>query len=145
MTTIPTTRRRIDPLSVTTGFERDRDEFTRGARAIVVYPDLGGSSRDAEARLEETAGLAEAIGVLVVDRVALRIRTPDAYETATVHRDLGDLEERAGNPDEARSHREQAIDLYRKANASASADALASGQHSLTSAKASSPGDRPRW
>ena len=60
------------------GFERDRDEFTRGARAIVVYPDLGGSSRDADARLEETAGLAAAIGVVVVDRVALRIRTPRA-------------------------------------------------------------------
>ena len=64
---------------MSTGFERDRDDdVTRGARAIVVYPDLGGSSRDAEARLEETAGLAEAIGVVVVDRVALRVRTPRA-------------------------------------------------------------------
>ena len=43
---------------MSTGFDRDPDEFSRGARAIVVYPDLGGSSRDAEARLEETAGLA---------------------------------------------------------------------------------------
>lgn len=64
---------------MSTGFERDRDDdVTRGARAIVVYPDLGGSSRDADARLEETAGLAEAIGVVVVDRVALRVRTPRA-------------------------------------------------------------------
>jgi len=61
---------------MTTGFERDPDEFTRGARAVVVYPDLGGSSRDAEARLEETAGLAAAIGVDVVERVPLRIRAP---------------------------------------------------------------------
>ncbi len=61
---------------MSTGFERDPDEFARGARAIVVYPDLGGSSRDAEARLEETAGLAAAIGVQVVERVALRIRAP---------------------------------------------------------------------
>jgi GTP-binding protein HflX len=60
------------------GFDRDRDEFARGAKAIVVYPDLGGSSRDAEARLAETAGLAEAIGVEVVDRVAFRVRTPRA-------------------------------------------------------------------
>jgi len=60
---------------MSTGFERDPDEFTRGARAVVVYPDLGGSTRDAEARLEETAGLAVAIGVEVVERVALRIRT----------------------------------------------------------------------
>ena len=44
------------------GFERDRDEFSRGARAVVVYPDLGGSSRDAEARLEETAGLEQLFG-----------------------------------------------------------------------------------
>jgi GTPase len=61
-----------------TGFERDRDEFARGAKAIVVYPDLGGSSRDAEARLAETAGLAAAIGVEVVGREALRVRTPRA-------------------------------------------------------------------
>ncbi|MCW6529444.1 GTPase HflX [Sphingomonas sp. MMSM20] len=63
---------------MSTGFERDRGEFTRGARAIVVYPDLGGSSRDADARLEETAGLAEAIGVTVVAREAFRVRTPRA-------------------------------------------------------------------
>ena len=63
---------------MSTGFDRDRDEFARGAKAIVVYPDLGGSSRDAEARLEETAGLAAAIGVEVVDRVAVRVRTPRA-------------------------------------------------------------------
>lgn len=60
------------------GFDRDRDEFARGAKAIVVFPDLGGSSRDADARLEETAGLAEAIGVEVIDRVALRVRAPRA-------------------------------------------------------------------
>ncbi len=59
---------------MSTGFDRDPDEFARGARAIIVYPDLGGSSRDADARLEETAGLALAIGVEVIERVALRIR-----------------------------------------------------------------------
>ncbi|MFW2852468.1 GTPase HflX [Sphingomonas sp. TX0543] len=63
---------------MSTGFERDRDEFTRGARAVVVYPDLGGSSRDADARLEETAGLAAAIGIDVVAREAVRVRTPRA-------------------------------------------------------------------
>ena len=63
---------------MSTGFERDRDEFARGARAIVVYPDLGGSARDAAARLEETAGLAEAIGVVVAAREAIRVRTPRA-------------------------------------------------------------------
>ena len=63
---------------MSTGFDRDRDEFARGARAVVVYPDLGGSSRDADARLEETAGLAAAIGVEVVAREALRVRAPRA-------------------------------------------------------------------
>jgi GTP-binding protein HflX len=42
----------------------------------VVYPDHGESSRDSDARLEETAGLAEAIGVFVADKVALRVRSP---------------------------------------------------------------------
>ena len=59
---------------MTTGFERDRDEFARGVRAIIVYPEHGVSSRDAEARLNETAGLAEAIGVVVADKVAIRVR-----------------------------------------------------------------------
>jgi len=59
---------------LSTGFERDRDEFARGARAIVVYPEHGVSSRDAAARLEETAGLAEAIGVVVADKIAFRVR-----------------------------------------------------------------------
>lgn len=61
---------------MSTGFDRDPDEFARGAQAVVVYPDMGGSTRDADARLEETAGLAAAIGVEVRARVALRIRSP---------------------------------------------------------------------
>jgi GTP-binding protein HflX len=63
---------------LTTGFERDVEEFSRGARAIVVLPDMGGASRDADARLAETAGLALAIGVEVEERVALRVRQPKA-------------------------------------------------------------------
>ena len=63
-------------LSDSSGFERDRDEFARGARAVVVLPDQGGSSRDVDARLDETAGLAAAIGVEVVGRIALRVRAP---------------------------------------------------------------------
>jgi GTPase len=58
------------------GFERDRGEFARGARGIVVLPDQGGSSRDPDARLAETAGLAAAIGVVVADKVAFRVRAP---------------------------------------------------------------------
>jgi GTP-binding protein HflX len=59
---------------LTTGFERDRDDVARGAKAVVVYPDTGISSRDADARLAETAGLAMAIHVEVVDRVAIKVR-----------------------------------------------------------------------
>ena len=61
---------------MTTGFERDRDEFARGARAIVVLPDQGNASRDADARLAETAGLAAAIGVEVAEKIAYRVRQP---------------------------------------------------------------------
>jgi len=63
---------------LTTGFERDRGEFSRGARTIVVLPDQGGATRSVEARLEETAGLAAAIGLDVVDRHAFRVRTARA-------------------------------------------------------------------
>ena len=58
------------------GFERDRGEFARGARALIVLPDQGDARRDADARLDETAGLARAIGLEVADKVALRVRQP---------------------------------------------------------------------
>lgn len=58
------------------GFERDRGEFARGARALIVLPDQGHSSRDPGARLDETAGLAMAIGLEVADKVSLRVRQP---------------------------------------------------------------------
>jgi GTP-binding protein HflX len=60
------------------GFDRDRDEFTRGARTLVLLPDRGDASRDAESRLEESAGLAAAIGLDVVEKVAVRVRQPRA-------------------------------------------------------------------
>ena len=56
------------------GFDRDRGEFARGTRAIVVLPDQGDAQRDADARLAETAGLALAIGVDVAERIAFRVR-----------------------------------------------------------------------
>ena len=56
------------------GFDRDRDDVARGARAIVVLPDQGDATRDADARLEETAGLAAAIGLVVTDKVVFRVR-----------------------------------------------------------------------
>ncbi|MBY0520089.1 MAG: GTPase HflX [Sphingomonas sp.] len=63
---------------MSTGFDRDKSEFARGGRAIVVLPDQGGATRDADARLAETAGLAEAIGLVVADKIAVRLRSPKA-------------------------------------------------------------------
>ncbi len=55
--------------------------MTRGARAVIALPELaqgGGreARRDPEARLDEAAGLAGAIGVAVEDRLHFRIRAP---------------------------------------------------------------------
>ena len=52
-------------------------EYRRGARAVVALPELGqGARRDPEARLEEAAGLAEAIGVEVEEKLHFRVRQP---------------------------------------------------------------------
>lgn len=53
--------------------------MTRGAQALVVHPELGqAGQRDTAARLDEAAGLAEAIGVTVAERMAFRVRAPRA-------------------------------------------------------------------
>ena len=59
-------------------FDRaDDDGLSRGARAIVVLPERAGdSARGAEARLDEAAGLARAIGLEVVEKQAFRLRDP---------------------------------------------------------------------
>jgi GTPase len=63
-----------------TGFELKREEgLSRGAKAVVAHPDRrSGGPRDVDARLAEAAGLAEAIGIDVVDRVAPHVRAPKA-------------------------------------------------------------------
>ena len=63
-----------------TGFEFQREAgLSRGARAVVVHPDRRtGGARDVAARLAEAAGLAEAIGIDVVDAMALHVRAPRA-------------------------------------------------------------------
>lgn len=57
-------------------FDRAADDgISRGARALVIWPQAGGSERrDAAARLEEAAGLAGAIGIDVVARRHIRLR-----------------------------------------------------------------------
>ncbi|TVV73486.1 GTPase HflX [Sphingomonas solaris] len=56
----------------------DDDGVARGARAIVAFPDMGDAARDSEARLAEAAGLAAAIGIDVIERMAFRLRAPKA-------------------------------------------------------------------
>src|ERR687894_1713637 len=52
-------------------------EVARGERAVIAVPELPreGSRRSSEARLEEAEGLAEAIGIDVVARRAVRVRS----------------------------------------------------------------------
>lgn len=60
-------------------FDRaDDDGVSRGAKAIVALPDRGLVARSSEARLDEAAGLAEAIGVDVVEKLAFKLRQPKA-------------------------------------------------------------------
>ncbi len=65
-------------------FDRASDDYARGARALVVYPDITStalgskSTLSAEARLEEARGLALAIGIQVVDARTYRVRSPKA-------------------------------------------------------------------
>ncbi|WP_076069389.1 GTPase HflX [Sphingomonas montana] len=56
----------------------DADGVTRGARAIVALPERGENARTTEARLAEAAGLAAAIGIEVIDRIAIKLREPKA-------------------------------------------------------------------
>jgi len=58
-------------------FNRDEtDEVRHGARAVIALPEMNAGLRDTDARLEEAAGLAAAIGLDVVDKLAFRIRQP---------------------------------------------------------------------
>ncbi|HEY0626826.1 MAG TPA: GTPase HflX [Allosphingosinicella sp.] len=59
-------------------FNRDADaDVARGARAVIALPEMGGEARrDAGARLEEAAGLAEAIGVVVAEKLHFKVRQP---------------------------------------------------------------------
>src|SRR5690349_20357650 len=52
-------------------------EVARGERAIIAVPELPreGARRSAEARIEEAAGLAEAIGIVVAASRVMRLRT----------------------------------------------------------------------
>jgi GTP-binding protein HflX len=61
-------------------FNRERsDEFSRGARALIIYPELPGSNTlNTESCLKEAEGLALAIGLKVIEKQAFRIRTPRA-------------------------------------------------------------------
>ena len=68
---------RIERRLSTSGFDRDRDEFARGARAIVVLARPGRQrARRRGAAGRRPRGLAAAIGIVVADRIALKVRAP---------------------------------------------------------------------
>lgn len=85
MATGTTRARAPDLTSHLTGDHRPdttpQDDVTRGARAIVVHPEIRGPkssarrSVDVELRLEEAQGLARAIGIVVADAFAIPVRT----------------------------------------------------------------------
>ncbi|MBB4856794.1 GTP-binding protein HflX [Novosphingobium chloroacetimidivorans] len=59
--------------------EELKGEVTRGARALVVYPQMRANrDQDADARLEEGKGLALAIGLEIADAFTIPIREPRA-------------------------------------------------------------------
>lgn len=85
---------------MSTGFDRaDGDGLRRGERALVVLPDRSNESnaRTTDARLDEAAGLAEAISLDVAARIAFRIRQP---RPATLF-GKGQVEEIAARAEEA--------------------------------------------
>jgi GTP-binding protein HflX len=58
-------------------FNREEADVARGAAAVIALPEIGQSGRrDVEARLDEAAGLAAAIGIDVRDRRHLKVRAP---------------------------------------------------------------------
>ena len=65
---------------MSTGFTLGReDEFSRGARTVLVLPQIDRESGfDADARLEEGRGLALAIGLNIVESRTYRVRAPRA-------------------------------------------------------------------
>ncbi len=63
-------------------FSQDREEVTRGARCLILLPELPASRtsprrRDREGRLEEARGLALAIGLDVIDHRFAAVRSPN--------------------------------------------------------------------
>jgi GTP-binding protein HflX len=65
-------------MTITIGDGRGALDVTRGERAVVVGVErVGqGDARSSEARLDEAAGLAEAIGIKVVSKRTFRLRSP---------------------------------------------------------------------
>jgi GTPase len=77
-------------------FDRaSEDEFARGAKTLIVYPELPGTAAlSAESRLDEAVGLAAAIGLSVAETLHFRVRTPKAA-TLLGGGQVADIRERA--------------------------------------------------
>jgi DNA-binding SARP family transcriptional activator/tetratricopeptide (TPR) repeat protein len=68
-------------------------------------------------RAHLVAGELDAAGERLRQATAARVRVPDGYEEATLHRHLAELCERLGEVAQAARHRDLAVGLYRKVNA----------------------------
>ena len=53
------------------------DDYSRGTKTFIIYPELQNHIISAQSRLEEAEGLALAIGLHVVERQHLRVRKPN--------------------------------------------------------------------
>ena len=99
------------------------------AEALAISRDVGNRHSEAAA-LDRLARAELGLGDLDAARDHLELGrsvrelVPDDYEQAHLHRDLGDLEAATGQPAAAAAHWARAIELYRRANATADADEL---------------------
>ncbi|MEV6524602.1 BTAD domain-containing putative transcriptional regulator [Longispora sp. NPDC051575] len=99
------------------------DQARRLSRAL-ADPHLEAVAMTGLGLAEFRAGAVEAAEGWYLRALAVRGRVPAVFEEAELHRHLGDLARFRGDPVAARTHRETAVRLYEKANATAEADAL---------------------
>ncbi|MBG6141614.1 AfsR/SARP family transcriptional regulator [Longispora fulva] len=99
------------------------DQARRLSRAI-ADPHLEAVAMTNLGLAEFRAGAPDAAEDWYLRALAVRARVPAVFEEAELHRHLGDLAESRSDLATARSHRDTAIRLYEKANATAEAAAL---------------------
>ncbi|WP_412542615.1 BTAD domain-containing putative transcriptional regulator [Longispora sp. K20-0274] len=105
---------------------RDLFDQARLLSRAIADPHLEAVAMTNLGLAEFRAGATDAAEDWYQRALAVRARVPAVFEEAELHRHLGDLAESRSDAATARSHRDTAIRLYEKANATAEAAALAS-------------------